>query len=237
MRQTFSITGMHCGSCVAKLTKALEPLADTVHVTLVPPAATLTSSQPVPLATLNAAVSAVGTYTLNVQHELPLAPAPAAPNNLAAWFKTYRPLLLIAGYLALVPLAAGGGLHGWMNGFMAGFFLVFSFFKMLDLKGFADAYAGYDLLARRWRPYGYIYPFIELGLGLAYLFELAPAATNAATLLVMAFSTLGVLKALLDKRQIRCACLGTVLNLPMTTVTLVEDSLMVAMAAFMLVTL
>ncbi|CAM6000172.1 unnamed protein product [Sphagnum balticum] len=53
----------------------------------------------------------------------------------------------------------------WMRHFMAGFFLVFSFFKLLNLKTFADGYAKYDLLAMRWKPYGFIYPFCELALG------------------------------------------------------------------------
>lgn len=118
---------------------------------------------------------------------------------------------------------------------MAGFFLVFSAFKFLDPHGFADAYASYDLLAKRWHGYGFIYPFLELGLGLAYLFRVAPTATHLATIIVMGFSSLGVLAALRSKRRIVCACLGTVLNLPMSTITLVEDLGMVAMAALMLI--
>ena len=113
---------------------------------------------------------------------------------------------------------------------MAGFFLVFSAFKFLDLKGFADAYASYDLGAKRWHAWGYIYPFLELSLGLAYLFRVAPALTDVATIALMGFSSIGVMQALARKQQIRCACLGTVLNVPMSTITLVEDLAMVAMA-------
>ena len=116
------------------------------------------------------------------------APA-AAPARLA----TYAPLLLIAAYLCVVSLAGARGFEAWMTHFMAGFFLVFSFFKLLDIRGFADAFAGYDLLAMRWRPYGCIYPFLELALGLAYLFAVAPVATNIATIAVMGFGSLGVI--------------------------------------------
>lgn len=230
MQQIYTISGMHCGACVAKLTKALEPLVTTVKVTLSPPQAVVTSDQPIPLKTLHDAAASAGAYKL----ALYMGTDQPAPATAAGWLKTYRPLLLIAAYLAIIPLASGGGLHGWMTGFMAGFFLVFSFFKLLDLDGFADAYASYDLLARRWKPYGYIYPFLELGLGLAYAFQLAPVATHVAALVLMGFSSLGVIAALREKRPIRCACLGTVLNLPMTTVTLVEDVLMMAMALAML---
>ena len=100
---------------------------------------------------------------------------------------------------------------------MAGFFLVFSAFKFLDLTGFANAYSTYDLLAKRWHGYGFIYPFLELCLGLAYLFRFQPTATHVATVALMGFSSLGVFAALRQKRTIQCACLGTVLKLPMST--------------------
>ena len=92
----------------------------------------------------------------------------------------------------------------------------------------------YDLLAKRVYSYGYIYPFIELGLGIAYLIDFSPILTNAVTLIVMLFSSIGVIKAVMSKQKIRCACLGTGFNLPMTTVTIIEDLLMAAMAAWML---
>ena len=123
----------------------------------------------------------------------------------------------------------------FMAHFMAGFFLVFSFFKLLDLSGFAKSYAGYDLLAMRMPAYGYVYPFIELGLGIAYLVAPHEALTSMATIVVMGLSAIGVLRAVLNKQRIQCACLGTVFNLPMSTVTIVEDLLMVAMAVAMLV--
>ena len=121
-----------------------------------------------------------------------------------------------------------------MRFFMAGFFLVFSFFKLLDINAFADAYSRYDLLAMRWRGWGLIYPFVELGLGMAYLANVNPQATHLVTILVMGFSAVGVIQAVANKTQIQCACLGTVFKLPMSTVTIVEDVGMVLMAAAML---
>jgi hypothetical protein len=118
---------------------------------------------------------------------------------------------------------------------MAGFFLVFSFFKLLDVRAFADAYGTYDVVAARWPWYGFVYPFIELGLGAAYVVHAAPLATNVVTLVVMGVSIVGVARAITTKRKIRCACLGTVFNLPMSVVTLVEDGLMLGMAAAMLI--
>jgi len=121
-----------------------------------------------------------------------------------------------------------------MNYFMAGFFITFSFFKLIDLRAFADSYSMYDLLAKRVRAYGFVYPFIELAMGIAYLMHFEPKITYIATLVVMGFSSLGVIQSVLDKKKINCACLGAVFNLPMTTVTIIEDLLMVAMAVLML---
>ena len=122
---------------------------------------------------------------------------------------TYWPLILIFGFL--IPLTAytsfGSGLDRWMTWmahFMGAFFLTFAFFKLLDIRGFASSYQAYDILARKWPAYGLIYPFLELALGMV------------------------------DKKTIRCACLGSVFQLPMSTVTIVEDLLMVGMAAITL---
>jgi len=144
--------------------------------------------------------------------------------------------ILIASVLLQVGLVGMAGLEAMetMRYFMAGFFLVFSFFKLLDLNAFADAYSGYDLLASRWRNWGLIYPFFELFLGLAYLSNFNPLLTNWVTLVLMSFSALGVIKAVANKTQIQCACLGTVFKLPMSTVTIVEDVGMVLMAVLML---
>jgi hypothetical protein len=120
---------------------------------------------------------------------------------------------------------------------MAGFFLVFSFFKLLDLKGFADSYASYDIVAKKWRGWGYLYPYIELALGLAFLVKLDLPITNGVTFVVMGISIIGVLQSLLQKRRIQCACLGAVFNLPMSTITVIEDGLMIAMSGWMLVNL
>src|SRR5437870_568161 len=93
----------------------------------------------------------------------------------------------------------------------------------------------YDVLAKRFRPYAYMYPFIELGLGLGYLAHWWPYVLYSATIFVMLFGGLGVLRALSKRLDIECACLGTILKVPLSTVALVEDLGMAAMAAGMLI--
>lgn len=164
------------------------------------------------------------------------SPPPAAP---AGPRPSYYPIALLFGFLVLGArlLEVGAGVFEWpraMARFMGGFFLAFAFFKLLDVRAFADAYAGYDVVAARWRWYGFAYPFVELLLGAAYLAGVVPVATSAVTLAVMAVGTVGVARALLARKKIRCACLGAVFNLPMSYVTLAEDVLMAGMAAAML---
>ena len=92
----------------------------------------------------------------------------------------------------------------------------------------------YDIVAKNWRGWGYVYAFIELGLGLAFLTGLSPVVTNGVTLGVMSISLIGVMQTVLNKRKIKCACLGDVFNLPMSTITIIEDGLMIVMSAAML---
>ena len=125
----------------------------------------------------------------------------------------------------------------WMQHFMAGFFLVFSFFKMLNLKGFAESYVMYDVVAKRLPAWAYIYAFTELALGLAFLINFNPLITNSVTFVVMSISIIGVLQSVLNKKKIQCACLGAVFNLPMSTVTIIEDALMITMSAIMIITM
>jgi copper chaperone CopZ len=224
----YKITGMHCNACVGRVSKALAGLADEISVTLTPGQATLNAATQPSIDAVREAISSAGKYSVEYV---------ASPEAPSSFLSVYRPVLLILAYVTVLACVRNLGpfdFKGWMNDFMAGFFIVFSFFKLLDVKAFANAYAGYDLLAKRWRGWGTIYPFIELALGAMLAFRLAPTTTHYAVLVLMAFSAFGVISALRDKRQIRCACLGGVFNLPMSTVTLIEDGLMVAMALLML---
>lgn len=234
-------TNLNCNSCVAAVKPLLdnEPSITAWDVDIAASEKTLTvHGNDVSSDKVRVAVAKAGFKVLN-QLESVSSQRPEATITEQPTATTYYPLILILAFLigivALLELNAGGIAWGRaMSNFMGGFFLVFSFFKLLDLRGFADSYQMYDVVAQRFRSYGYAYPFIELLLGVAYLTGFQPVITNVVTLVVMSISALGVLKSLVAKRKIRCACLGTVFNLPMSTVTLVEDSLMAGMSAFML---
>ncbi|OQW69644.1 MAG: hypothetical protein BVN34_04895 [Proteobacteria bacterium ST_bin12] len=241
MKTVYSVTGMTCGGCVNRVKTTLAPLAESVEVTLEPPQAVLKSPK-VDLPALNAALAKIGHYVLYEPIKTAANVQDLTNKNTEkfSWLSTYKPLIMVFFYILLVTLAVEFiygefSLHRFMPNFMAGFFLVFSFFKLLDLAGFASSYAMYDLLAKRVYSYGFVYPFIELALGIAYLINFKPMLTNAITLSVMLFSSIGVILAVMNKQKIKCACLGSGFSLPMTTVTIIEDLLMVAMAAWMLI--
>lgn len=150
----------------------------------------------------------------------------------------YLPLMVIVALSALSATARSLGTAwsgmGWMHEFMGQFLVFFSMFKFFNLEGFADGFQMYDLLAKPWRPYAYIYPFIELFLGLGYLARWNPPMIYSITLVVMVFGSLGVFRALRKGLDLDCACMGTVLSVPLSTVALLEDLGMAAMAAAML---
>lgn len=233
MHTTVQIKGMHCDACADRVTEALKrvPGVTGAHATLNPPEAHVESDGSLSIDALDRALRSAGAYSVASAAPADASQAPAPPETPSSLYPLILIVLFLAGVASLTAFARGRGTwNDWMLDFMAGFFVVFSFFKLLDLRGFADAYRSYDILARRWRPYGFVYPFLELALGVGYLVRWQLTITNAATLILMLVSSIGVLRAVLRKRRIRCACLGTVLNLPMTTVTLAEDLGMAAMA-------
>ena len=161
------------------------------------------------------------------------------PDEQKSWFQTYKPILLLVAYILFVTLGVeyvrdGFEVMRWMSNFMAGFFLSFSFFKLLNLREFANTYSTYDIIASRWRPWAYVYAFIELALGVAFLTGFDMLTTNIVTFFVMSISIIGVIRSVTNKRKIKCACLGAVFDLPMSTVTIIEDALMIAMSGLMI---
>lgn len=153
--------------------------------------------------------------------------------------KDFLPLMSIA--LLIIALTTLHQLYYGFNGMqamrmlMAFFFLIFASFKIINLQAFAIAYAEYDIIAQKFFWYGYLYPFLELGLGIAYFMNWMPTVTNLLTLIIMLISAWGVFIELSKGRTIVCACLGTVFKLPMTWVTVSEDVIMALMALLMLI--
>jgi cation transport ATPase len=239
MKFIYAIKGMHCKTCIEKIKLALSSYFNVIDVTFHPPRLQIEADNPPSYKILNAILSTAGDYVLQTITQEADASSDVKETEKNG-FVSYYPLILIIAYILGVALINNLNWpqinwQGLMSQGMAGFFLVFSAFKLLDLRGFAQGYASYDLLARRWFTYGYLYPFLELGLGLLYLTQHFLIPTQIATVVIMGFSSLGVINSLVKKQKFKCACLGTILNVPLSSITLAEDLTMVILAVLALI--
>lgn len=165
-----------------------------------------------------------------------------AKNMGTSTLKDYVPLAIIVALILTTSLVLT--LRDFQTGslsislslsyFMIGFFIVFAGFKLIDLKGFAEGYTTYDILARKVFAYAYIYPFIELSFGLVMIIYPTSMPLLVAEVIVMGFSGIGVTTKLAKREKFQCVCLGTFLRVPLTMVTVLEDFGMVALALVML---
>ncbi|BDW93415.1 hypothetical protein MACH07_22470 [Flagellimonas marinaquae] len=240
MTHTYNITGMTCGGCKASVEKYLGNVDNVtnVSVNLEKAEAEVTMSSHVATEALKKALPEK--YTLSKKENkniFQMTSQSVDETGQKSKLQQLQPLLLILFYIATASIL----LHykSWdgnavMLDFMGLFFIVFSFFKMLDLKNFPESFRMYDPLAKRVSIYGWIYPFIETALGLMFLMRFEIEIALIATLIVLSITTVGVTKTLLDKKSIRCACLGTALKLPMTEATFIENAIMIVMAIIML---
>jgi hypothetical protein len=141
-------------------------------------------------------------------------------------------------YLLIAVILIGGvrsRVQGWMIYFMGCFFVIVALLKLLDLPWFVEAYGQYDLIAMQYRWWWWVYPFVELLIGVLFLLTYQVEFLAGVTLILMIIGTVGVSQKLLADEQFRCACLGTTLDIPLTSLTLVEDLLMAVMSVMILV--
>jgi glutaredoxin len=154
---------------------------------------------------------------------------------------TYRPVIVLFAMTALMALAASHAAFGTPFTIRAGeWFIalsmcVLALLKLQNVESFSSMFLNYDLLARRWVPYSYIYPYAE---GLAGVLMLSGALTWLSVPIALVIGGIGaasVIKAVyIDKREIKCACVGGDSNVPLGFVSLTENVMMVAMALWMM---
>ncbi len=237
MKNTYSITGMTCTGCVALVSDKLAKVAgvEKVKVNLEKAEAEVLMAKPISLDDFTSVLP--NKYSIVLKGSQSIA---TATNTIKEKTKLeqLRPLLLIFLYLFSATILLNYktfDTQSFMFDFMGLFYIVFSFFKFLDLKGFPEIFKMYDPLAKVIPAYGWAYPFIELALGLLFLFRFQVTMALVFTLCILGITTIGVITTLVDKKNIQCACLGTALKLPMTEATLIENSIMLVMAISMLV--
>lgn len=236
MVKEYQITGMTCSGCEAKVKSKLlsNPYVTAVEVFKETNRGIISTQKDISLLDFQNLLGGQDS-----KYQISPIPQTEITNQTKSWLEIYKPILLIFSYITIITLLIQNGnehfnLMQWMQHFMAAFFLVFSFFKFLNIKGFAESYKMYDVLAKKIPIWAYFYAFIELGLGVSNLMNYMPLITNIITLVVMTISIIGVLQSVLNKKKIQCACLGAVFNLPMSTVTIIEDGLMIFMSLTMI---
>jgi|TARA_B110000967_G_scaffold63736_1_gene65643 copper chaperone CopZ len=241
MKHTYKISGMTCGSCKASVEKSLKNLdaVTNVEVNLEKEEAIVSMSNRIELGTLQKALSSK--YIISIKEHkntsIPAQNSSFETEKEQTKLQQLKPLFLILFYIVVSSVLLHYKNWSWndfMLDFMGVFYIVFSFFKMLDLKGFPDSFRMYDPLAKRIPIYAWIYPFIETALGLMLLMRFKVNIALMITLIVLGITTIGVTKTLLNKKSIQCACLGTALKLPMTEATFIENTIMIIMSILML---
>lgn len=248
MKHTYKITGMTCNGCVASVQEKLSEIhgIQNVDVNLEKGEAEISMEKHISLDVLSAVLPEKYSISEKGNHSSEKLIDDSTDSGLRrndnvlnekSKLQQLKPLLLI--FLYLFSAAFLLNYQDWntaeaMLDFMGLFYIVFSFFKLLDLKGFPESFRMYDPLAKVIPVYGWIYPFLELALGLMFLLRFQISTALIATIIILGITTMGVTKTLLDKKSIRCACLGTALKLPMTEATFIENAIMLVMAVFML---
>ena len=231
MKYTYTVTGMTCSSCKAIIEKSILQL-ESVHntsVNLNTKVLTVHSDKNLSAKTIQEALP--NKYkVLNSSFE-------SFTESKETVVQQLYPLFLVFVFITGAAILLNTNpwrLEHFMLDFMGLFYVVFSFFKFLDYRGFPKSFKGYDPLAKAIPIYAWIYPFIELGLGIMFLMRLQTSLALIFTLIILGITTIGVTQSLLNKKTIECACLGTALKLPMTKATFIENSIMIIMAIIML---
>lgn len=238
MNQRFKISGMTCENCKNNLLNKLSLFKEIniAKIDLSTGIADLEVTREISLNIINEQLNPKYKAEIFIEN----INSDNATESSESKLKQLFPLFLIFGYLIAATFYLQKELltiEGYMYDFMGLFFIIFSFFKFLDYNGFSRSFAQYDPLAKRSLLYAKIYPFLETVLGILFLMRWNLNIALWVTLVVLSMTTFGVLLSLLKKDEISCACLGSVLKLPMSEVTLIENIIMLIMCVSMLINL
>ena len=240
----YSIDGMTCEGCVKSITDMLLSIDEivSVEISLQARSATINHTNVLDLSRLNQIIAELGSYRIFDKNLIPLEilnrPAVSVPNPMS--LSVLKPLLIALCIVTLISISLQIPkpeikLEEFLPDFMGSFFFIFSLFKLANVKGFANSFKKYDVLAKNIPLFGIMYPFIELILGFCYYADLWLLPINLITFFLMSSQTIGISSALLKKTNIQCACLGSTFNIPITPITLIENLVMALMALGMVI--
>ena len=229
----FRIHGMTCQGCANTIQEGLStnPDINSAKVVLETNELTITSNQQMSVQQVDSLLSNLGNYSV-IKNELNLL------SKTLNYLDSRKPILLalLIVTISSLSLQTAYGTFDWNNWFttyMGIFFIIFSFLKLLNVKGFSITFSKYDIFAKKIPMFSVSYPFIELLLGVAFLTQTLLIPANILTLIFMVSQSIGVIKVLHRKQEIQCACLGSSINLPISYITLLENIVMILMAGYM----
>jgi len=235
MKRFYTIEGMTCQGCVKKIKKNISEIPNINKVSIDLENSSLEIDFKEKVSFLKLQESIPKKYKI-LQKSTDSIQSETNSNKLSKLKPLFLIILYIFGISFFINIR-NWNINDFMLDYLGLFFIFFSLFKLLDLDGFAGSFKQYDPIAKKISVYSKIYPFIEVFLGILFLLRFNIIFILFLTFFVLSVTTIGVLDSLYRKKEIQCGCLGTVFQLPMTEVTLIENLIMIFMSLFMIISL
>ena len=233
MNEVFKVSGMTCDGCANSIKEALElnKFISSVNINLKDENININSDKNFTVNELNSLIEKLGKYKIYEEK---------FTSKIIEYFSSKKTLLLalllvLISSLSLQVSKDNFELNEWMISYMGIFFLIFSFLKLIDVKGFSGSFKKYDLISKIIPGFAITYPFLELFLALAFLSSYFLITSYIMTLIFMTSQFFGVFISLQKKEVIKCACMGSSINIDISTLTLIENLVMILMSSYMII--
>ena len=233
MNEVYKVSGMTCDGCANSIKEALESnkLISSVNISLENENINISSDKSFTVNELNSLIDNLGNYKIYEEK---------FTSKIIEYFTSKKTLLLalllvLISSLSLQVSKDNFNLNEWMISYMGIFFLLFSFLKLIDVKGFSESFKKYDLISKIIPGFAITYPFLELFLALTFLSSYFLIASYIMTLIFMTSQFFGVFISLQRKEVIKCACMGSSINIDISTLTLIENFVMISMSSYMII--
>ena len=233
MKEVYKVRGMTCEGCANSIKETLESneFISSANISLQDENINIISDKNFTLIELNSLIDNLGEYKI---YEEKLA------SKIIEYFSSKKTLLLALSLVLISSLSLqvekdNFDLNEWMISYMGIFFLLFSFLKLIDVKGFSGSFKKYDLISKIIPSFAITYPFIELFLALAFLSGYLLFVSYIMTIIFMTSQFFGVFISLQKKEVIKCACMGSSISIDISTLTLIENLVMILMSSYMII--
>lgn len=233
MKDIYKVRGMTCDGCAESIKENLESsdFIISANVNLNEEKVYIEANRNFSLSEANSLIDNLGEYKIFKE---------SFNSKIIQYFYSKKTLLValfivIISSLSLQFSRDNFELNDWMISYMGIFFLLFSFLKLIDVKGFSGSFKKYDLISKIIPGFAMSYPFIELFLALIFLSTNFLFIAYIMTLVFMLSQSLGVFISLQKKEIIKCACMGSSINLDISSLTIIENLVMAFMSTYMII--